>query len=182
LRECGLSCGRGVVGERREAAVVGRAELVERDDLCRLQDACANRVYRLDARVDRIRDAHEYTLRRPEERLDEIQHARTIALARQLNIEVADPQLEQARKELRVVDVRAVRRIAVATRTRVHAETPPLIVVEAVKYPIVERDEGAQQSEARVELHGQTPLREVDLHGRGAGVERLANVHFGLVG
>ena len=112
---------------------------------------------------------------------DEIQHAETIPLARQLNIEVGDAQLEQAREQLRVVDIRAVRRIAVATRTRVDAEPPPLLVAEAIEHAIVERDEGAQQSQARVQLHGQAPLGEVDLHGGGARGERAPNVRFGLV-
>ena len=42
-----------VVAERREAAVVGRAELLERDVLRRLEHAVAHLLGRLDARVDR---------------------------------------------------------------------------------------------------------------------------------
>ena len=59
LRERGVARRRGVVAERREAAVVGRAELAGFDEPGRLQDPVADLLGRLDPRVDRVDDADE---------------------------------------------------------------------------------------------------------------------------
>ena len=60
LRECGFARRGRVVGERREAAVIRRAELVDWDDPRGLEHTISNRFRSLDARSDRVSHANEY--------------------------------------------------------------------------------------------------------------------------
>ena len=83
---------------------------------------------RFDVRVDRRDDADEDPLVGLHVLADDLQDARAIAFARQRDVEVPDLQLEQARQQLGVVDVGAVRRIAVAARAGVHADALALSV------------------------------------------------------
>ena len=122
LGEGGVAAGRGVVAERREAAIVGGAELGDRDVPRRLEHAIAHFLRRLDARIDRGDDADEDALLGLHVLADDLQHALAVALAGERDVEVADLQLEQARQQLGVVDVGAVRGIAVAARAGVHAD------------------------------------------------------------
>ena len=61
-----------------------------------------------------------------------------------------------------------------------HADPRPLGVAEAIQHAVVQRDEGAQQAQARVQLHRQTAFCEVDLHVARAGVEGTTNVRLGF--
>ena len=73
-------------------------------------------------------------------------------------------KLEQAGQQLGVIDVGAVRRIAVAAGTRVHADALALGVREPRQREIVEVDEAVQQLPGRIDLDREPPFGEVDLH------------------
>ena len=67
-------------------------------------------------------DADEDALIRLQVLADDLQDARAVPLAGQRDVEIADLQLEQAGQQLGVVDVGAVRRVAVAAGAGVHAD------------------------------------------------------------
>ena len=103
---------------------------------------------------------------------DDLQHARAVRLAGERDVEVADLELEQARQQLRVVDVGAVRRVAVAARAGVDADALALLGGEARERQVVEVDEAvpaaapvgsifiASRALGEVDLHGVRALRE----------------------
>src|SRR5580765_6783114 len=62
LRERRVACGRRVVAEWREAAIVSGSELVDRDELRCLKGPVADLFRRLHPRIDRIDDADEHPL------------------------------------------------------------------------------------------------------------------------
>src|SRR2546430_3670554 len=104
-----------VVAERRESAVIGRTQLLERDDLGGFQYAVAHLFGRLDVRIDRVDHADKDLVLGPGVLLDDPEHATAVPLARQLNVEASDLELEQAGQEVCIVHVGAMRRVLVAT-------------------------------------------------------------------
>ena len=96
LREGGVAGGRDVVAERREAAVVGRAKPVERDELGRLEHAVADLLRRLDPRVDRVDDADEDPLVRTQVLAAIAAAPAAVGLARELEVEAPRVELEQS--------------------------------------------------------------------------------------
>ena len=72
-----------VVAERREAAVVGRAELLDRDVFGRFEDSVSDLFRCLDARVDRGYDADEDPLIRLHVLPDDLQDAPAVLFAGQ---------------------------------------------------------------------------------------------------
>ena len=76
---------------------------------------------------------------------DDSQHAHRIGLAAEGDVEVGHIELEQAGQELGVVDVGAVRRVAVAAGAGVDADPLAFLGREARQREIVEIDEAAQQ-------------------------------------
>ncbi len=170
-----------VVGERREAAVVGRPELGERDVLGGEEDAIPDDLRRLHLRIDRVGDADEDALIRLQARGDLAEHRFRVALAGQLEVEGARVEIEQSGQQARVVDVGAVGRVVVAAGARVHADPLALLGREAVEHAVVQVDEAPQQAARRVELQRQPRLGEVDLDVVGARVEAAADVGLRLV-
>ena len=83
---------------------------------------------------------------------------------RTLDVEAPGLELEQARQEIRVVDFAAVRGVVVAARAGVDADPLALLRREAAEHAADQVHEPAEQLPARVELHGQAPLGEVELH------------------
>ena len=179
LGERGLAGGGGVVGEWREPAIVGGPELIDRDVACRFKDAIADELGRLDRRVDRRHHPDEHPLIGLEMPADDLEHVDPIALAGQRHVEVPHLQLEQARQQLRIVDIGTVRRIAIAARTGVHAEPVPIFDGEPRQRQVVQVDEAVQQLPRRVDLHRQPAFGEIDLHL--VGTRRQAAADFRLV-
>ena len=107
---------------------------------------------------------------------DDVEDAARVLLARHLDVDVADVELEQVRQQLGVVDVGAVRRVHVPARARVHADPGTLVVGEALEDAVVERHEVPEKPARRIELAREPALGEVDLDLVGAGVERRADV------
>ncbi len=103
-----------------------------------------------------------------------------IALACELDVDVADVDPEQLRQELGIVHVRAVGRIAIAAGTRVDPDAHTLLSAERLEHAVVQVDERPQKPPGRVELDGEPPLREVDLHAVGTHVQRAADVEAGF--
>lgn len=101
---------------RREAAVIGRAEMGGIDESCGLEHAIADLLGRLDARVDRVRDSDEDPAIPRRLRAQDLQDPRAILLARELDEEVLDLEPEERRQQLRVVHVGAVGRVLVSAR------------------------------------------------------------------
>ena len=107
---------------------------------------------------------------------DDAQHARPVRLPGERDAEVPDVQLEETRQQFGVVDVGAVGGVAVPAGTGVHADALALLRREPREREVVERDEAVEQRAARVELHREARLGEVDLHAMGA--EREAAPHL----
>src|ERR1700730_11450378 len=91
------------------------------DELRGLQHSVANLRGRLDARVDRIRDADEDPPIAGGVLAQNPENTRPILLAGELNEEVVDLELEECRQQIRVVHVGAMCRILIASRTGVDA-------------------------------------------------------------
>src|SRR2546426_3351208 len=100
-----------------------------------------------DSRIDRVDDTDEDSLVGLRVLLDDTEDPAAVLLARQLDIEVPDLELEQAGQELPVVHIRAMSRVFVAAGAGVDANTLPLRAVEPLQYAVVEADEGAERSE-----------------------------------
>ena len=117
----------------------------ERNVLGRLQDAVADFLRRLDARVDRSDDADEHHLVRLQVLADDLQDADAVLLARQGDVEIPDLQLEQAGQQLGIIHVGAVGRIAVAAGAGVHADALAVLGGEPRERQIVQVDEAVEQ-------------------------------------
>src|SRR5436305_1995332 len=76
--------------------------------------AVAKLVRALDAGIDRVDDADEDARAAGRVFADEAEHAAGVGLTRELDVEAAGGQAQEAGEELRVVDVETVRRVLVA--------------------------------------------------------------------
>src|SRR5207248_6089929 len=170
-----------VVGERREAAVVAGAEALGGDVLRRGEHAVADLFGRFDARVDRVGDADEDPLVGLDVLGDYRQRDARVTLAGELDVDVADLQVEQGRQQARVFDVQAVHGILVPARAGVYADPGAFLGGEPVEHGVVEVDELPQQPAGRVQLQRQAAFGEVDLHTVRTGVEAAPDVGLGLV-
>ena len=112
-------------------------------------------------------------------RPDDLQDAHPVGFARQRDVEIVGLQLEQARQEFGVVDVRAMSGIAIAARTGVDADAPAVRGREARKREVVQIDEAVEELARRIDLHRQPSFGEVDLDDMGAFLETAADL--GLV-
>jgi hypothetical protein len=88
--------------------------------------------------------------------------------------------LEEAGQQLGVVDVGAVGGVAVAARAGVDADAPAVLGREAREGEVVQVDEAVEQLAAGVNLDGQPPLGEVDLHLVGALAQATADLRLVL--
>ena len=134
----------------------------------------------LDAPVDGGDDADEDSLVRRHVPPDDPQHPGAVLLARERDVEVPHLQLEQAGQQLLVVDVRAVRRIAVAARAGMDSDALALLGGEPGQRQVVEVDEAVEQMSGTVHLHREAAFREVDLHLVSARVQTAADLGFVL--
>jgi len=75
---------------------------------------------------------------------DQSEHTLWLPLARELDVKPSCAQAKESRQQAGVVDVGAVRGIAVATRTGVYTDPAPLVVGEATENRVVQRDELVQ--------------------------------------
>ena len=79
-----------------------------------------------------------------------------------------------------IVDVGAVRGIAIAAGTSVHSDPLSILGREMREGKIIEVDEAMQQLAGRIEFHRQPPFREVDLNFVRALVQAAADLGFML--
>jgi hypothetical protein len=114
LRKRQLSGGRSVIQERRKSAVICSSKLICRDMCRRLQNACADLVCSFQSRVDGIDDANEYPMVRLHGPSNQFQSAAAIWLTGHLNVEIRYLQRKKFGQEPCVIDIRAVRCIAIA--------------------------------------------------------------------
>ena len=170
-----------VVAERREPAIVRRAQLLDRNVCGRFQDSVPNLFRRLDARVDRRDDADEDPLVGLQVLADDLQDAVAVLFARQGDVEIPRLQLEQARQQLGVIDVPAVGRVAVAARAGVHADALAILGREPRQRKVVQVDEAVEQTAGRIDLDRQPALREVDLDLVRALLQAAADLGLVLV-
>src|SRR5919108_4051463 len=71
-----------------------------------------------------------------------------------------------------------MRRVAVATRTGVHTNSPTLLRGETIEDTIVECDKALQKLLAGIQLYREPALGEIDLDGVGPLVETATDVGF----
>jgi hypothetical protein len=107
-----------------------------------------------DRGIDRIDNTYENHLFRSDKFAHHPQDAFSVRLAGHLEVEPSDIHLEKIRQESRIVDVRTMSRIPVATRTDMDANPAPLVGCKALQNPIVECDEATQKASRRIELEG----------------------------
>ena len=108
-----------------------------------------------------------------------LQHADAIRLAGQRDVEAADHQLEQARKQRGIVDIGAVRGVAVAARARVHADARRSAAENRESARLLRSMKRWSSSPDGIDLDREPALGEVDLHAVRALPQAGAN--FGLV-
>ena len=180
-----------VDAERREAAVVGRAEAFGRDEVRRPDQRVAHLLGALHPRVLRVDHADVGELRHAvrvvaEVLADQPVDVILVPLAGELDQEVAGVHHEHARQQVVVVDVGAVHRVAVAARAGVDADLRSLLGAESGQHPVVELDKVRQHAPAGPRVAGicpggQAALGEVDGHSRRASGECLPDVLLALV-
>ena len=90
---------------------------------------------------------------------DELKSGDSVPLSRKSNVEARDVELKQAREELRIIDVRAMSRVAVASGASVHADAPAFGRRKSAQGQIVQVDEAREQRSRRVDLDRQSSLR-----------------------
>ena len=157
--------GRGsVVAERREAAIVRRAQLLRPGYTGRLpgpgpgllpQSRCAGRSVR---RRRRRPDGLAFMCRRMIFRM-----RIAVPFARESDVEIPDHQLEEAGQQIGVIDLPAVGRVAVGAGAGVHADPLAVLGGEPRQRQVVQVYEAVQEVPGRVDLDRQPSLREVDL-------------------
>lgn len=113
---------------------------------------------------------------------DDGEHFLRLRLAGELEVEAAGLELEQLREQRGVVDVEAVRGVLVAARAGVDVDPGAFGLGEPVEDLVVEFDEAGEHAAAGVEPEREPALGEVELRDVRAGVERTADVGFGLAG
>ena len=116
-----------VVAERREPAVVRRAEVLRVDEPRRLEDPVADFLGGFDPRVERVDDADEDPAAISGVLPEHGQDSRPVRLACELHIEPADVEVEQRRQQGLVGNVRAVCGIAVTARAGVDPDPRSLL-------------------------------------------------------
>ena len=141
--KCRVPAGRCVVAEGRKSAVVGGSELVHGNVLRRLDDAVPDLLGCLYVRIDRGNDADEHLLFRLQVFSDDLENPQPVLFSRQGDIEVVCLQLEQHGKQFRVIDVGAVRGVAVTTGAGVNPDPLALLLGEPGERHVVEVDEAA---------------------------------------
>ena len=188
--------GRAVVGlhvdaEGREAAIVGRCDLLLRDVIGSRDQLFAHLLGRFDPRVLRVDDADIGHLRDAvgigaDARRDVLVDLLLVPLALELDHEIAGIELEHARQQVVVGHVGAVHRIAVAAGAGVDADVHPFLRREAVEHSVDQIDEvgkhlAAGPGVARIVAAGEPALGEVDRDPDGARGEGGAHVLLALV-
>src|ERR1700687_1337971 len=154
LGEGGVAARRGVVKERRESAVVGSTEVLDWDVLRRFKHTVAHFFGGLDVGVDRSGDSHENPLIRFAVFANDFQSMATVRLAREGDVEIPRLELEQARQQLCVVDIRAVCRIEVVPRAGMDSDAPALFRREPREREVVQVDEAVQEIPGWIDLYG----------------------------
>src|SRR5688572_26729601 len=97
FRKRGIASRRGVVAERREAAVIRGAKTLDGDVLRSLEHEVTNFFRGVYVRIDRRHDTNEDLATRPHMLAQHPENALMIALSSQRHAEVAEVQLEEAR-------------------------------------------------------------------------------------
>ena len=80
-----------------------------------------------------------------------------------------------------VVGIRAVGRVAVAAGAGVYADALALVGGEPRQRHVVQVDKAVQQVAGRINLHGQAPLGEIDLHLVRASGQTAADLGLVLI-
>src|SRR5262249_12474679 len=122
LREGGIAAGGGVIAERRETAIVGSPELLDRNVLRRFHNTVADFLWSFDPQAHGSDDAHKNPLIRFEVFAYDPQNSRTVLLAGKGNVKISRLELEKPRKQFRVVDIGTMAGAAIAPRAGMDAD------------------------------------------------------------
>src|SRR3984893_2478317 len=153
-----------VITERRESAVVGGAELLDRYVLGRFEYTVPYVLWGLDARSDRRDYSDEDPLIRLQVFAYDFQDVLAVPLTSKRDVEISRLQAKQAGQQLCIVDVGAVRRIKIISRAGVDTDAPALLWREPRQREVVQVNEAVEKISGRVDLHGQPSFGEVDLN------------------
>ena len=134
----------------------------------------------LDTGIDRIGHADEHDLIRPTVLTNDPEHPLRIGFARQLDIETPHAKLEQRGEQAGIVDIGAVRRVAIAPRARVHADPLSLLLRKVIENAVVQGNELFEEPAGAIELEREAPFREVDLHAVRPLVEASPDIRDGF--
>src|SRR6202171_1812631 len=150
--------------ERRESAVVGGAELLDRNVLGRFEYTVPYFLRGLDARSDRSDYSDEDPLIRLQVFAYDFQDMPAIPLTRKRDVEISRLQRKQAGQQLCIVDIGAVRRIEIISRAGVDTDAPALLRREPRQREVVQVDEAVEKISRRIDLRGQPSFGEIDLN------------------
>src|SRR5947209_1700719 len=95
---------------------------------------------------------------------NDFQDALAIFFYRKGNVKVSDAQREQAREEFCVIDVRAVRRITVASGTSMNPNSLALFGRKPRQRQVVQSDKPVEQVSGGIQFYREAALGEIDLH------------------
>src|SRR5882762_8908120 len=126
LGKGGITARGSIIAERRESAVVGSTEMLDRYVLRRLEYTVPHFFRSLNIGVSWSSDSHENSLIRFPVFAYGLQSVAAVPLTRQCDVEISRLQFKQAGQQLRIVNIRAVRRIEIIPRAGMHPNAPPL--------------------------------------------------------
>src|SRR5258708_9126541 len=152
------------MGERRETGVVGSNELLDRYVLRRFKYTVPNFLRGLNVGVNWSSDSDENPLIRFPVFANDFQRMPAVPLTRKRDVEISRLQLKQAGQQLRIIDIRAVRRIEIIPRAGMDPDAPALFLREPRQREIVEVNEAVEEVPGGIDLHGQPSLGEVHLN------------------
>src|ERR1700685_3165388 len=112
--------------------------------------------------------------------VDHPEHAVAVPLVREGDVKAPNGELKQARQELRIIDVPAVRRVAIAAGAGMNADALSLLDGKPRQREVVQLDEIVQEIAGRVDLDRKTTFREVDLYFVRALPQAVADLRFVL--
>src|SRR5207253_7235528 len=164
LGESSVTARGSVVAKRREPAVVGGAKVLDRYVVAGFEYPVAHFFRGLDAWVGGSSDSDEHPVIRFSIFADDFQDVAAVPFTRERDVEVPRLQLEQARQQLRVIDVLAVGRIEIVPRAGMDPDAPALFRREPRQREIVQVDEAVEEMPGGIDLDGQPSFGEVHLN------------------
>ncbi len=135
----------------------------------------------LNVWVDRSNDSDENPLIRFQVFADDLQDLPAVPLPCKRDVEISHLQPKQAGQQLRIIDIRAVRRIEIASRAGMDPDAPALLWREPRQRKVVQVDEAVEKISRGIDLRVQPSFGEIDLNLVGTLFQAAPYLGFMLV-